>query len=128
MKNRTAIIVIPDPILYNANCIPIGVDNNSDLCLAADAMRFIANPITLAEVDDKCDANISGWFRNMRRIVGDECIRIVRLLKSYPDATSNYIDEIDRLERFNLKHGGYRYFHRRQTEKFSWDLAKQYLG
>ncbi len=98
-----------------------------DFCLAADTARFIEEPIPLAEVDRCCQTDVAGWFRGMRLLSARECRKIAMLIDARPDATAAYLEEIDRLERFTLRHGGYRYIARRQMEKFSWALAKDFL-
>ena len=102
-------------------------DKERDFCLAADAAHFIENPIPLAKVDRICGTNVAQPFRTVRLLSGVECKKMVNLIYRRPNATSAYLEEIDRLERFNLAHGGYRYFRREQKEGFSWDIAAQYL-
>lgn len=46
---------------------------------------------------------------------------LVEVLESRPDSTAAYLAEVDRLERFNLRHTGYRCWHR--GEPFSWETA-----
>lgn len=103
---------------------PLGA---ADLCLAADAARFLKEPLPFREVDAKCGTNISSWFRGMRRLTEPQCRAMLKLVNSKPDATQAYLEEIDRLERFNLRYGGYRYVGWKQTEKFSWSYAGAYL-
>jgi hypothetical protein len=98
-----------------------------DFCLAADTARFIEEPIPLAEVDRCCGTDMARWFRGMRLLSAGESRKIAALIDERPDATPAYLEEIDRLERFNLRHGGYRYIARRQMEKFSWAVAKDFL-
>lgn len=98
-----------------------------DFCLAADSGRFVEKPIPLTEVDRKCGMNVAGRFRGMRLLSGEECRKLARLLDAQPNAILKYLEEIDRLERFNLKHGKYRYIAWKQSDKFSWDLARSYF-
>jgi len=98
-----------------------------DFALAADAARFIEKSISLTEVDRRCKTNVSRRFRGMLLLTPAECRKLKRLVDSQPDATAAYLEEVDRLERFNSKHGGYRYIAWRLKEKFSWELARQYL-
>ena len=102
-------------------------DKEGDFCLAADAAHFIEKPIPLTKVDRICRTNVAQWFRTVRLLSGVECRKMLNLIYSRPNANSAYLEEIDRLERFNLAHGGYRYFRRQQKGKFSWDIAGQYL-
>ncbi len=113
---------------YHIRWYAAGVfDEMRDFCLAADVARFIEKPIPLTEVDRKCGTDVAGRFRGMRLLSGAECRKMARLINTRPDATAAYLEEIDRLERFNLKHGGYRYIAWKQVDKFSWDLARLYL-
>jgi hypothetical protein len=102
-------------------------DKERDFCLAADAAHFIENPIPLTNVDGICGTNVSRPFRTVRLLSGVECKKMINLIYRRPNAISAYLEEIERLERFNLAHGGYRYFTREQKEKFSWDIAARYL-
>jgi len=100
----------------------------TDYCLAADRAHFIADPIPLKKVDRSCSTNVSKWFRNMRLLTNEQCRRIAGLIDAKPNAISAYLEEIDRLERFNLKHTGYRYPTWKRTEKFSWNQARELLS
>lgn len=102
-------------------------ENARDYCLAADTARFIENPIPLTKVDRLCGTDVARWFRGMRLLPFEACKKMVKLINAQPDATSDYLEEIDRLERFNLKHSGYRYIAWKQKDKFSWERAQQYL-
>lgn len=100
----------------------------TDYCLAADRAHFIADPISLKKVDRNCGTDVSNWFRNMRLLTNDQCKRVADLIDARPNAMPAYLEEIDRLERFNLKHSGYRYPTWKRTEKFSWEYAKELLN
>lgn len=113
---------------YHLRWYAHGALGETDFCLAADKVKFIYEPISLKKVDRSCRTNVSDWFRNMRLLTGDECGRIVNLLKDEPDATADYLGEIDRLERFNLRHSGYRYPSWKRKEKFSWEIAPDLLN
>jgi hypothetical protein len=113
---------------YHLRWFTSGVfENARDYCLATDIARFIEDPIPLAAVDRRCGTNVSKWFRGMRLLSSSECRKMAKLINAQPDATANYLEEIDRLERFNIKHSGYRYIAWKQKDKFSWERAKQYL-
>lgn len=103
---------------------PLG---SGDICLAADTARFIKDPIPFRDVDRKCGTDLSRRFRGMRLLTDEQCERMLRLLSSQPDASREYLHEIDRLERFNLRYGGYRYVGWKQPDKFSWEYAGAYL-
>lgn len=112
---------------YNLKWYTDGVFTSGDYCLAAHNGLFIEKPIPLTKVDQLCGTKVAGPFRGMRYLTEIECKKIEQLLDSEPDATEKYIEEIDRLEKFNLKHGGYRYIAWKQKEKFSWDYAAKYF-
>jgi hypothetical protein len=102
--------------------------SDKDFCLAAHSVRFISEPISLKTVDRKCGTDISKWFRNMRLLSEHQTLRLADLLRDRPDATADYLGEIDRLERFNLQHTGYRYPSWKKLEKFSWESAQDLLN
>src|SRR6266568_7882552 len=99
-----------------------------DYCIAADEAHFVADPVPLVVVDKKCGTDVSNWFRSCRKLTGPECRRLRELLHRQTDVTPAYLAEIERLERFNLHYGGYRYVGWRQKKPFSWDYAKEYLS
>jgi hypothetical protein len=113
---------------YHVRWYARGVLGNRDYCLAADRVRFLAEPIPLTEIDRLCGTDVSKKFRGMRLLTTEHCHTIADIVDSYADATADYLAEIDRLERFNLRHTGYRYPTWRRKEKFSWDLAEGLLG
>ena len=102
---------------------PVSLEND-DFCLAADSIWFVENPISLVNVDKACGTDVSRSFRIFKHVDADECKKIERLLKRKPNATKSYLSEIDRLERFNLKHGGYRYVTAKRRDSYSWDCDK----
>ncbi|MGH7808098.1 MAG: hypothetical protein ACRENT_08375 [Thermodesulfobacteriota bacterium] len=113
---------------YHVRWFSEGALGAGDYCLAADRAKFVEAPIPLKEVDRRCGTKISGPFRSVRLLAEDECKKMVRLIDAQSDMTHAYLDEIDRLERFNLKHGGHRYISWQQIEKFSWKYANEYFS
>lgn len=105
-----------------------GALGKTDYCLAADDVKFIQKPIPFNRVDRECRTQISKWFRGVRLLTAAECSRVLALLSRIPNSTEQYLNEIDRLERFNLKHTGYRYPSWRRNEKFSWESAGELIG
>lgn len=95
-----------------------------DFCLAADGIWFIEDPIPLTDVDRICGTTVARWFRTYLHIEAEECRQIERLLKSKADTTGAYLAEIDRLERFNAHHSGYRYVSAMRTDPYSWHSEK----
>lgn len=102
---------------------PVSSDDD-DFCLAADSIWFVQDPIPLVNVDKTCGTNVARWFRTCLRVDAEGCRKIERLLKRRANATGSYLSEIDRLERFNLKHGGYRYVTAKRRDSYSWDCDK----
>jgi len=98
--------------------------NEGDFCLAADSIWFVQYPIPLADIDKTCGTNVCRSFRTYLHVDADGCGKIERYLKRKPNVTGKYLSEIDRLERFNLKHGGYRYVTARVRDSYSWDCVK----
>lgn len=98
--------------------------NADDFCLAADRIWFVENPIPLREVDKACCTNVSRPFRTCLRLNTKECIQIEKFLKCRPNITKSYLAEIDRLERFNLKYGGYKYVTAKRKNSYSWHCDK----
>jgi len=102
---------------------PVSLDDK-DFCLAADSIWFVQDPIPLMDVDEACGTNVDRWFRTYLRVDAEGCRKIENLLKRKPNATELYLSEIDRLERFNLKHGGYRYITAKVNDSYSWHCNK----
>jgi len=102
---------------------PVSLDGE-DFCLAADSIWFVQYPIPLVDVDKACGTNVDRWFRTCLRVGAEGCRKIENLLKRKSNATELYLSEIDRLERFNLIHGGYRYVTAKVKDSYSWDCVK----
>jgi hypothetical protein len=113
---------------YRVGWYAIGPQGPRDYCLAADKSHFVQFPISLRSIDARLSTNFSRWFRGLRRTTEKETKQLVVLLDEQPDVRQKYLDEIDRLERFNLKHGGFRYIGWRRSVPFSWDEAIRYLS
>ena len=91
-----------------------------DYALAANTMRFIAEPIPLAEVDRTCGTATDRAFRIYQKVGPADTCTLKSLIDGMRDATQEYLEEIDRLERFNLRYTGFRYVSFAEREKFSW--------
>src|SRR5437870_4117601 len=102
---------------YHLRWYAKGALGDRDFCLAADEAKFIAKPIPLRQVDQKCGTHLSKWFRGIRLLTHNECSKLVSLLEEQSDSTKQYLSEIDRLERFSLKYTGYRYLTFKKTDK-----------
>lgn len=94
-----------------------------DFCLAASSAHFLKEPLLLSAIDKSCGTETSKQFRLYIHLSPDDCQKLLQLIHQFPDYTDEYLKEIDRLERFNLKHGGFRYIGWKQYEKFSWQFA-----
>lgn len=125
-RNKTRVLAGYYALRWFAELVPAG--EGPDYCVAAEEIRFTGKPIALSRVDQLCQTDLSKWFRSMRLLSPEICNCLRDIIDEQPDATAEYLAEIDRLERFNLKHGNYRYISWKQKEKFSWDIADRYLG
>jgi hypothetical protein len=97
-----------------------------DFALAADRMRWV-DPLPLSSLPEGLDAILGGRWRLNKRLERAVSLRLVALLDSRPDRTSAYVREVDRLERINEYHSGFRYPSWRRHEPFSWRDAEHYL-
>ena len=98
-----------------------------DFALAADAVHFVDPPIPITDLPEPLALVAGTRFRLTKRIGGDPTTALVSVLSERPNAVADYLSEVDRLERFQLFHSGYRYVSWQQREPFSWDMARQYL-
>lgn len=99
----------------------------TDYCLAADELKFIFPPLRPKDLPRSLNLEVSKRFRLFKLLNAKHSNQLYQLIAAMPDATGQYLTEIDRLERFNLFRSGYRYIAWRQPEKFSWALAEKYL-
>jgi hypothetical protein len=96
----------------------------TDYALAADALRF-TDPIPLEELPLSVKGVATSSWRTFRLLDPDQTEALVGLIEASPDRTIDYINEITRLERFNLHHTGFRCWQR--TQPFDWTAAAEYL-
>ena len=99
-----------------------------DFALAAAAGRFDSEPLSLADIDARLGTSFARPFRGALTLSPAEATRLADLLESRPDGTDRYLDEIDRLERFNLYHGQSRYLGWDRQHPFAWDDADAILA
>ena len=99
----------------------------ADFALAADEVHFVDPPIPIAELPELVVSVVGTDFRLFKRIDSAHTQVLLSTLKGRPNATADYLSEIDRLERFQSFHSGYRYVSWQQKEPFSWDIANRYL-
>lgn len=112
---------------YDLGWYSLGPLGNRDFAIAARSAYFVKDPIPLKWIDHRMGTRLSSPFRGMRCLDGNTCARLASLIENKPNALPLYLEEIDRLERFNLRHTGYRYIGWRQVEKFSWTYASEYF-
>lgn len=97
-----------------------------DYALAADDVRFLADPIPLSKLPASIRDHALRPFRTFLRLDERQSAQLLELVSSCEDATECYLAEIDRLERLNKTYSGFRCWNR--TEPFSWDDASGFLA
>jgi hypothetical protein len=108
------------------HCNNLSVGSNNDFALAADAMWFIDPPLPLNELPDPVRHTATKRFRLFTCVDATQTSLIRQLLESHPNRSADYLAEIDRLERLNAYHTGFRCWNYR-SEPFSWTAAVEYL-
>lgn len=98
--------------------------DKADYALAADFIRFV-DPILLRDLPASVRIAAQRWSRNFLLMDDKQTEVLLQALDTQPDRTDAYLQEIDRLERFNQFHTGYRCWN--EQEPFSWEMAKRYL-
>lgn len=98
-----------------------------DYALAADLIRFVNPPIRLTDLPRSTSRIVSKKFRVFKRVGCETTADLLIAFNRRKDRSAEYLAEIDRLERFNRYHTGYRYVGWQQDESFGWDLAREYL-
>lgn len=97
-----------------------------DVCLAAREMWFVEHPIPLNKLPEPAQSSLSTHFRTTKRVESEVARQLESALRAQPDATSSYIEEIDRLERFNRHYTGFRCWQR--TKPFSWSGTRRLVS
>jgi hypothetical protein len=98
----------------------------ADFALAASEVHFIEEPIPLSRLRGRLGEHLRSRFRTFLRVDEKETDRLLHLLNARDDATDLYLTEIDRIERFNEFHTGYRCWGRKKA--FSWGEAPPFLS
>ncbi|QGG41311.1 hypothetical protein [Aeromicrobium yanjiei] len=96
--------------------------SNSDYALAASSMRFI-KPLPVLEVPAELREICASPFRQMRPTSVQHTSALVELIDQADDRTSDYLQEVERLETFALDQCGYAYPSWGRQSGFSWDEA-----
>ena len=99
----------------------------ADFVLAADTVHFINPPIPVSGLPEHLAAVAGTRFRLFKRLESAHTEELISILSGRPNALLEYLAEIDRLERFQAFHSGYRYVSWQQREPFTWDMAHRYL-
>ena len=100
----------------------------ADYVLGADLVHFVDPPIPIADFPEPAASAAGTGFRLSKRVDSPQTEALIATLDERPNAISDYLSEIDRLERFQAFHsGGYRYVSWQQREPFSWSVARRYL-
>lgn len=100
---------------------------SADYVLAADDVRFVHPAIPVQELPAAVRTDVQRAFRTVKHVDSTVVDVLLRTLNARPNATSMYIDEIHRLERFNAYRTSYRYVGWRMRRSFGWDMAEQYV-
>ena len=106
---------------------PLHTAGRPDVVLAADEVHFVDPPIPIAELPEPVAAVVGTGFRLVKRIDSIHTQALISQLRERPNAADDYLGEIERLEKFQSFHSGYRYVTWQQQEPFSWDMAHRYL-
>jgi hypothetical protein len=106
----------------------LGLTGARDVALAAKEGHFLAEPIPIARAGRELGIRIRSDARSPVLLAAEDARLLRRMIKRHVNALPKYLLEIDRLERFNLKYGGYRYIGWSRLEKFDWEAASKYLS
>lgn len=99
----------------------------ADYALAADKVHLVDPPVPLSELPEVVSSAATRPFRLWKLLTAEQASAILAILDAKPNKVEGYLAEVDRLERFQQFHSGYRYVSWRQNDPFTWDLALQYL-
>jgi hypothetical protein len=95
---------------------------SDDYMLAAKEARFVAPGFPLRDLKEYLhEVQLDTQFRTFRYVDGATAERLLLLLNDTPDATSQYVAEIRRLEQWSLDKYGHVYISR--SRGFSWEDA-----
>ncbi len=97
-----------------------------DFALAAISIRFI-EPIALGALPADLAVVLTGRWRLNKRLGPEDAAALRAVVDARPDRTRDYLAEIDRLERINQYHSGFRYPTWRRPDPFTWNDAERYL-
>ena len=98
-----------------------------DYALAADVVHFVDPPIPIEDLPEPALSAVNTGFRLYKKTNRAQTEALVSELDARPNSLANYLSEVDRLERFQFHHSGFRYLTWLQEESFSWRIANRYL-
>ncbi len=99
-----------------------------DFPLAASDIRFVNPGFPLSELTGYLKGfRLDKPFRTYKYVDDEAARKLVSLIKRTPDATGEYLEDIRRLEEFNIKTHGRRYLHWEAPMGFNWDIAAKYV-
>lgn len=101
---------------------------STDYVLAADEVRLVHPPVPLGHLPIQVRGTVAKRFRTFKFVDGAVAAALVTTLRARPNATSTYINEIHRLERFNAYRTTYRYVSWKMRQSFGWDMAVPYVN
>ena len=96
----------------------------ADYALAAESIRCV-HPLRLRDLPKSIQRIAKKWSRNFLLLDEKQTEGLVQTFNDRPDRTADYLQEIDRLERFSQFHTGYRCWN--EKEPFTWETARRYL-
>lgn len=98
--------------------------SDSDFCLAATELHFVADPLPFESVKESLGLRKA---RCCLRLSPTQVSRLVDLLNQRPNATASYLQEIRRLEQFNFSRTGKRYVNFGWITSPDWDRGAAIL-
>jgi hypothetical protein len=101
-----------------------------DYCLAADKTHFVKRAISFAAVNRQIGTRLSNRVPRLALMLNPkQAAGLISMLEAQPDATTDYIAEVRRLEELNARStGGFRYVNFRRRESYSWSSVRNIKG
>jgi hypothetical protein len=96
-----------------------------DYALAAEQIRFVHPAVPFKDLPAITRDVLNRRFRGFVLINEEQTLALLSVLNNMGDATPLYLEEVDRLERFNQHYTGYRCWNR--TKPFTWEDAEALL-
>jgi hypothetical protein len=96
-----------------------------DFAVAATEQHFVMPALTPSDLSPALRSLVFAHFRGYKSVDAEATAALLEALHTRPNATTDYLGEIDRLERFNAYHTGNRHWN--SKEPFSWEVARGYV-